>query len=81
MDMKKRVLACALSAASLALAAACVQPAAPPANQSSAGPAAPTAAAIPAELKPALDTINAEDILRHTKTLSADEFGGRGPGT
>jgi Zn-dependent M28 family amino/carboxypeptidase len=44
-------------------------------------PAAQTAAAVPAELKPALDTINSEDLLRHIKTLSSDEYEGRGPGT
>ncbi|MBA3243322.1 MAG: M28 family peptidase [Acidobacteria bacterium] len=36
---------------------------------------------LPAELKPALDSVTADDLLRHTKTLSADEFEGRGPGT
>jgi Zn-dependent M28 family amino/carboxypeptidase len=44
-------------------------------------PAAQTAAAVPPELKPALDTINSEDIMRHIKTLSSDEYEGRGPGT
>src|SRR6185312_3862833 len=34
-----------------------------------------------AELKPALDSITASDILQHTKALSTDEFEGRGPGT
>lgn len=29
----------------------------------------------------AADTINAQDILRHIKTLSSDEYEGRGPGT
>ncbi|HZT61271.1 MAG TPA: M28 family metallopeptidase [Pyrinomonadaceae bacterium] len=44
---------------------------------------APTAQAanFPAELKPALDSITADDILKHIKTLSSDEFEGRGPGT
>jgi hypothetical protein len=32
-------------------------------------------------IKPALDSITADDILRHTKALSTDEFEGRGPGT
>lgn len=36
---------------------------------------------LPAELKPALDSVTADDLLRHTKTLSSDEFEGRGPGT
>src|SRR5579885_3785328 len=44
---------------------------------------APTAQAanFPAERKPALDSITADDILKHIKTLSSDEFEGRGPGT
>ncbi|HEV3470488.1 MAG TPA: M28 family metallopeptidase [Pyrinomonadaceae bacterium] len=36
---------------------------------------------MPAMLRPALESITAEDILRHTKTLASDEFEGRGPGT
>ncbi|HYE15022.1 MAG TPA: M28 family metallopeptidase [Pyrinomonadaceae bacterium] len=36
---------------------------------------------MPAALKPALDSISSDDILRHTKALSSDEFEGRGPGT
>ncbi|HXQ35916.1 MAG TPA: hypothetical protein VN843_18010, partial [Anaerolineales bacterium] len=35
----------------------------------------------PAELRFALDSITANDILQHTKVLSANEFEGRGPGT
>jgi Zn-dependent M28 family amino/carboxypeptidase len=34
-----------------------------------------------AELKPALDSVNADDLMRHTKTLASDEYEGRGPGT
>ena len=33
------------------------------------------------QLKQALETITASDIMVHTKTLSADEYEGRGPGT
>src|ERR1051325_8350965 len=51
-------------------------PAAPPPP-----PAATTTAALPAELKPALDSVNADDILRHIKELSSDAYEGRGPGT
>ena len=36
---------------------------------------------LPAELKPALDSVNADDLMRHTKTLASDEYEGRGPGT
>jgi hypothetical protein len=32
-------------------------------------------------LKPAFDSITANDILQHTKDISADEYEGRGPGT
>ena len=34
-----------------------------------------------ATIKPALDSITAGDLLRHTKYLSSDELEGRGPGT
>lgn len=83
--MKMRILSFVSLAAALAvLCVACVQPTTT--NQTAntnaaAGDATTTAAAIPAELKPALDTINANDILTHTKALSADEYEGRGPGT
>jgi Zn-dependent M28 family amino/carboxypeptidase len=33
------------------------------------------------DLKPALDSISANDIMQHTKAISADEYEGRGPGT
>ncbi|MDQ3744888.1 MAG: M28 family metallopeptidase [Acidobacteriota bacterium] len=66
----------------LACACACVTttPTNQPATQATATPAA-QAAGIPAELKPALDSITSDDIMRHIKTLSSDEFEGRGPGT
>ena len=70
---------------SLALAAsfACACTTTAPTNTAATTPtpAAQTNAAIPAELKPALDTINSDDIMRHIKTLSSDEYEGRGPGT
>jgi Zn-dependent M28 family amino/carboxypeptidase len=83
--MKMRILSSMSLAAALAvLSVACVQT--PTTNQTAntnaaAGDAPANAAAIPAELKPALDTISANDILTHTKALSADEYEGRGPGT
>ncbi|HLA11456.1 MAG TPA: M28 family metallopeptidase [Pyrinomonadaceae bacterium] len=40
-----------------------------------------TAVAGPAELRSALESIRADDILQHTKVLSTDEYEGRGPGT
>ncbi len=77
--MKKRILSSVLSAAVLALAIACTQMS--PTNQPSKTNEPAPGAAIPAELKPALDAISAADIMQHTKTLAADEYEGRGPGT
>ncbi|HST51662.1 MAG TPA: M28 family metallopeptidase [Pyrinomonadaceae bacterium] len=51
------------------------------ANTQATPAATAQAANFPAELKPALDSITADDILKHIKTLSSDEFEGRGPGT
>jgi Zn-dependent M28 family amino/carboxypeptidase len=75
--MKLRILSSLLSAALLALTVACTQTS--PTNQTSK--TTEPAAAIPSELKPALDSISAADILQHTKVLSGDEYEGRGPGT
>ena len=36
---------------------------------------------VPAALRAALASITAEDIMRHTRVLSSDEYEGRGPGT
>lgn len=77
--MKTRNVLSVLAGASLMFALACMQ--APTTNQPSNTNASPTVAAVPAELKPAFDSIQANDILQHTKTLSADEYEGRGPGT
>lgn len=33
------------------------------------------------EIKPALDSITSDDLLRHIKTLASDEYEGRAPGT
>jgi hypothetical protein len=38
-------------------------------------------AATPPPLQAAADSIRSEDLLRHIKVLSSDEFEGRGPGT
>src|SRR5256714_7259242 len=68
----------------LLLAAACAcATTQTPTNTSANANASPTAqaASVPAELKPALDSITSDDILKHIKTLSSDEFEGRGPGT
>ncbi|HEV2864038.1 MAG TPA: M28 family metallopeptidase [Pyrinomonadaceae bacterium] len=78
---KKRFAALLLTAAVLTLAAACAAPA--PNNQTAQTPTPPAAPTpnYPAELRPALDSVTADDILRHTKVLASDEFEGRGPGT
>ena len=34
-----------------------------------------------AEIKPALDSVTSDKLLRHIKTLASDEFEGRAPGT
>jgi len=65
--------------AALLLGAACA-----PVQQTNAPtptPAPTQAAGLPAELKPALDSIAADQMLQHTKALSSDEYEGRGPGT
>jgi len=77
--MKKRILSSGLLAALLILANACVQT--PTTNQPATTSSPATSSNLPAELKPALETINANDLMQHTKTLSADEYEGRGPGT
>ena len=62
---------------SLTLAVACntaQQPAPTPSTTSAV-------AAIPAALKPALDSMTANDLLQHIKVLASDEYEGRAPGT
>ncbi|MBC7931568.1 MAG: M28 family peptidase [Rubrivivax sp.] len=79
--MNRRFFAFLSLALAAAFAGACTTTTAPT-NQAAATPTPATqTAAVPSELKPALDTINSEDIMRHTKTLSSDEYEGRGPGT
>jgi Zn-dependent M28 family amino/carboxypeptidase len=76
--MKKRILCSSLITALLAFAITCT-PAPSNQNVSTTGPS--TSAVIPPELKPAFDAITTNDIMQHTKVLSADEYEGRGPGT
>jgi Zn-dependent M28 family amino/carboxypeptidase len=64
--MKLRIFSATVFAVSLILALACQQ-----------GPTTTKTG----DLKFALESINAADIMTHTKTLSADEYEGRGPGT
>src|ERR671927_267439 len=77
--MNRRFFAANALAALLACAAACTTTA-PTTNTATTSPT-PAAAAIPAELKPALDSINSDDLLRHIKELASDPYEGRGPGT
>src|SRR5215208_5972062 len=75
--MKKRISAMVSFAAVLTFAFACTSA---PTNLST-NSSAPSNSSVAAELKPALDTITANDIMQHTKVISADEYEGRGPGT
>ena len=75
--MKKRIHAMVSFAVVLSFALACTTT---PTNTNTNSGAADRAAA-PAELKSALDSINANDIMQHTKVMSGDEYEGRGPGT
>ena len=79
--MNRRTKLLAPLAALLCAAAACAPAPQTNTQPSPAATPAPQAAGLPAELRPALDSINAEQILQHTRTLSSDEYGGRGPGT
>jgi Zn-dependent M28 family amino/carboxypeptidase len=77
--MKTRNFCAILLTVSLSIMIACMQ--APPTNQPADANAPASATGAPAELKPAFDSIKADDILQHTKVLSSDEYEGRGPGT
>ncbi|MFL6231479.1 MAG: M28 family metallopeptidase [Pyrinomonadaceae bacterium] len=84
--MKQRTLFLSLAAtATLALLVVACQPVATTNTNTNANTAQTVTAAVsytyPADLKPALDTINTDDLMRHIKTLSSDEYEGRGPGT
>src|SRR4026209_1480701 len=74
--MKKRIHALVLCAAMLSFALACTNA---PTNLNTNSGATNNSALT--ELKPAFDSITANDILQHTKVLSADEYECRGPGT
>ncbi|HEX8686342.1 MAG TPA: M28 family metallopeptidase, partial [Pyrinomonadaceae bacterium] len=79
--MNRRLFAVLALAAAACAAGACTTTA--PTNQNAAAPqpSPAQAAGLPAELRPALDTINSDDLLRHIKELSSDRYEGRGPGT
>ena len=76
--MKTRIVSSILFTALVALAIACMQ--APPTNELTNTNTSVTPG-MPAELKAAFDSIQANDIMQHTKILSSDEYEGRGPGT
>ena len=79
--MNRRHFAICALAAALSFAGACTTTA--PTNQNAAAttPTPAQAAGLPAELKPVLDSINTDDLMRHITALSSDEYEGRGPGT
>jgi Zn-dependent M28 family amino/carboxypeptidase len=77
--MEKRSITFGLLIALPLLAMACTP--SPTTNKNANPETATINAAVPAELKPAFDAISANDIMQHTRTLSADEYEGRGPGT
>jgi len=76
--MKQRILVFA-TCAMATMTIACVQT--PSGNQSANVNSVTVNSSGPPELKPALESINSNDLLQHSKVLSADEFEGRGPGT
>jgi Zn-dependent M28 family amino/carboxypeptidase len=69
--MKKHILFRGVLIASVTFALAC-------ATESAKNNGAPAA---PAEIKPALESVTSDDLLRHIKTLASDEYEGRAPGT
>jgi Zn-dependent M28 family amino/carboxypeptidase len=75
--MKKRIHAMVSFAAVLSFACACTTA---PTNVNTNSSASANSS-VTAELKPALDSITANDILQHIKVISGDEYEGRGPGT
>jgi Zn-dependent M28 family amino/carboxypeptidase len=79
--MNRSFFATLALAALLLCAGACTTTA--PSNNTAATTPTPatTAAGLPAELKPALDSVNSDDMMRHIRELSSDAYEGRGPGT
>src|SRR5215207_8222609 len=75
--MKKRIHAIVSFASVLTFAFACTNA---PTNLST-NSSAPSNSSVAAELKPAFDSITANDIMQHTRVISSDEYEGRGPGT
>jgi Zn-dependent M28 family amino/carboxypeptidase len=80
----RRKYALLLRAALLTLSAACAAACTteqPAANQNTSPTPTPQAMNVSADLKPAVDSLTAADMLRHTTELSSDAYEGRGPGT
>jgi Zn-dependent M28 family amino/carboxypeptidase len=69
--MKKHVFFCTVLIVWLALVPACT-------TDTTKNDVAPAASA---EIKPALEGITSDDLLRHIKVLASDEYEGRAPGT
>ncbi len=69
--MRKRILLRGALIACAAFAMSC-------ATDTAKNNGAPEASA---EIRPALDSVTGDDLLRHIKTLASDEFEGRAPGT
>lgn len=74
--MKKRIHAMVSFTAVLSFALACTTA---PTNQNTNSGAANSS--VPAELRSAFQAVTANDIMQHTRVMSADEYEGRGPGT
>src|SRR5437868_2185852 len=81
--MNRRSVSLYALALLLACACACVSTTTPTNHSATHSTATPAqqASSFPAELKPALDPITSDDLMRHIKALSSVEFEGRGPGT
>jgi Zn-dependent M28 family amino/carboxypeptidase len=80
--MKNSILRFSIISALFVFASGCVTEAPQDANTNvNSSPAVATAASVPAELKPAYESINADGIMQHVKVLASDEYEGRGPGT
>src|SRR4029450_2362760 len=82
-SLSRFILAIALGVVSLSVA--CSQSSNPPASTERAASSSPTSrAAGSAMVKPdpeAIASINGDELLKHIKVLSSDEFEGRAPGT
>ncbi|HVF51567.1 MAG TPA: M28 family metallopeptidase [Pyrinomonadaceae bacterium] len=81
--MKKHLLRCGIIFVLLASAYGCttVDQPAPNTNATNSPAAPPFTTNAPPELRPALESITGDAVMRHIKTLASDQYEGRGPGT